>query len=233
MRFVIIDCVITAAKTNLTLITKVITVLGELKSLLEWKIEDHTTILIAITSTCVEILQMKNLVVISLSDSFMQEYSMIPNNNSAIKERSTSYEDISRLCVPAARASKSPLSSNDFIAKCQGTSLPILPVHTDEEKELYLHLMKTHPQFTQGNFPDFNIMSRMFSQKNKKIKLYYNTSSHIRAYFNLKHDSLKFKATCNINPLKILEVTKDPHPNNRGVVAVVKSKDYFFTEVSD
>ncbi|KAI7870063.1 uncharacterized protein EV154DRAFT_487876 [Mucor mucedo] len=149
--------------------------------------------------------------VIPLSDRLLEEYSMTRPADYIHVNIPITFDYISQLCIPTAHASKSPLSSYQFISKCQGTSRPILPLHTDEEKTYCIQIIENNPAFTQTNNPDIKAITRMWNKDchdNEMLKVYFKTCSHIKSYHNIRKDFLKFKTTETINSQTIMKVVK-------------------------
>lgn len=109
-------------------------------------------------------------------DQMRKRVSMFPFDNAH------SGQDLDPMTLASPQAG--PRIRHQFLSSMQGTRFAVLPVHTREERTLFLSLTNSSPLFTNTKQPDFVAIASVFNRDANGINIFYKASSlHRIAHF--------------------------------------------------
>ncbi|KAG6818718.1 hypothetical protein H0H93_002526, partial [Arthromyces matolae] len=74
---------------------------------------------------------------------------------------------------------------HSFLASLQGTRKPVLPIHNDDERDVFRNLMANVGSFTCGSGIDWEKLAKLWNGlANEQGKLSYKLSEHLTTYYN-------------------------------------------------
>ncbi|KAG6835693.1 hypothetical protein H0H93_015646 [Arthromyces matolae] len=110
---------------------------------------------------------------------------------------------------------------HSFLASLQGTRKPVLPIHNDDERNLFRNLMARISSFSSGSGVDWEKLVKVWNgYANEQEKISYKLTEHLTLYYNGEWATQSnVKQTLSITAKNRVPLKKAVHDPNRSIGA--------------